>query len=152
MVIGHQILNTKNYSNSKRRVTIWLLTLCRQPQFLSYKHLIFYANVGIEQTLEGGLMIFSAFHPAAMDDISRWQRWPLQWTKGSLFQVRFLVLHEILVSSHFLYLTWLKPTEKGQVTCPKWQSDWVAPRPLLPATRPPTLLSHLTQKLNSPCH
>lgn len=146
MVIGHQILITKNYSNYKCRVTIWLPTLCPQILLVSYKHLIFYANVDIGQTLEGGLMIFAVFHPADTGDMSRLYRWPLQWTKGSLFQVRFLV------SSHFLHLTWLKPIQKGQVTCPKWQSDWVAPRPQLPATRPPTFLSHVTQKLNSLCH
>lgn len=80
-----------------------------------------------------------------MGDISRCYRWPLQWTAGSFFQVRFQILREMLVWSHFLYLTRLKPMQKGQVTCPKWQSDWVAPRPLLPAPGPPMLLSQVTK-------
>lgn len=152
MVVSHQILISKNYSHHKCWVTIWLPTLCPQTLLVSYKHLISYANVEVGWTLEGRLMIFAVFHPADAGDISRLNRWPLRWTKGRLFQVWFRVLREILVSSRFLCLTRLKPVQKGQVTCPKWQSDWVAPRPLLPATRPPTLLSHVAQKLNSPCH
>lgn len=85
-----------------------------------------------------------------MGGISRCYRWPLQWTAGSFFQVGFRMLCEMLLWSHLLYLTWLKPMQKGQVTCPKWQSDWVVAGPLLPAPRPPLFLSPTTQKLNSP--